>query len=334
MPKRPGTETYGGTVNQGGALEVRVTAPSADSAVARLVRLVETAQASRSDVERAVETFARHYTPVVVLAALLLATVPYAVGETGPRPAYTACVLLLVACPCALVLSTPVVAVCGLTVARAPRNAGQGLRAPRATRASARGVRGQDGDAHRGTIFAHRGDVSDAENARHGAETRARRGRVAQVGVCDRVTRVAPCRRRHLGGSGAAVRVAAKQCVVEAFETLPGEGASGRVDGKLVEIGGGALAHRRGWRVADPRLANAVDAWERGGATAVWIGVEGEAAGALRCEDVVRRDAPAALARLRDAGVEVVMLTGDNRGSAAHVAETCVGWTWRTCTRV
>ena len=67
-----------------------------------------------------------------------------------------------------------------------------------------------------------------------------------------------------LAGSGAAVRVAAKQCVVEAFETLPGEGASGRVDGKLVEIGGGALAHRRGWRVADPRLANAVDAWERG----------------------------------------------------------------------
>ena len=117
VPKRPGNETYGGTVNQGGALEVRVTAPSADSAVARLVRLVETAQASRSDVERAVETFARHYTPVVVLAALLLATVPYAVGETGPRPAYTACVLLLVACPCALVLSTPVVAVCGLTVA-------------------------------------------------------------------------------------------------------------------------------------------------------------------------------------------------------------------------
>ena len=109
-----------------------------------------------------------------------------------------------------------------------------------------------------------------------------------------------------------------------AFETLPGEGASGRVDGKLVEIGGGALADRRGWRVADPHLADAaVDAWERGGATAVWIGVEGEAAGALRCEDVVRRDAPAALARLRDAGVEVVMLTGDNRGSAAYVAETC-----------
>ena len=60
-----GASVYGGTVNQGGALEVRVTAPAADSAVARLVRLVEEAQAARSDVERAVETFARHYTPTV-----------------------------------------------------------------------------------------------------------------------------------------------------------------------------------------------------------------------------------------------------------------------------
>jgi Cd2+/Zn2+-exporting ATPase len=106
---------YGGTVNQGGTLEVRVTAPAVDSAVARLVRLVEEAQAARSGVERAVETFAKHYTPVVVLAALLLATVPYMAGHTGPKYAYMACVLLVVACPCALVLSTPVVAVCGLT---------------------------------------------------------------------------------------------------------------------------------------------------------------------------------------------------------------------------
>ena len=94
---------------------MRVTAPAADSAVARLVRLVEEAQAARSGVERMVETFAKHYTPAVILAAALLATVPYAIGERGLHYAYTACVLLVVACPCALVLSTPVVAVCGLT---------------------------------------------------------------------------------------------------------------------------------------------------------------------------------------------------------------------------
>ena len=304
-------------------MEVRVTAPSADSAVARLVRLVETAQASRSDVERAVETFARHYTPVVVLAALLLATVPYAVGETGPRPAYTACVLLLVACPCALVLSTPVVAVCGLTVA-----ARRGMLVKGSAHLERLGRLRVACVDKTGTLTEGRFSLTEvmlATPRTRGTAPRPALGAGALLRwACAIESRAShPVAAAILAGSGAAVRVAAKQCVVEAFETLPGEGASGRVDGKLVEIGGGALAHRRGWRVADPRLANAVDAWERGGATAVWIGVEGEAAGALRCEDVVRRDAPAALARLRDAGVEVVMLTGDNRGSAAHVAETC-----------
>ena len=109
VPKAVGGTVYGGTVNQGGQLEVRVTAPAADSAVARLVRMVEEAQAARSGVERMVETFAKHYTPAVILAAALLATIPYAIGETGLHYAYTACVLLVVACPCALVLSTPVV---------------------------------------------------------------------------------------------------------------------------------------------------------------------------------------------------------------------------------
>ena len=200
-PKRPGDETYGGTVNQGGALEVRVTAPSADSAVARLVRLVETAQASRSDVERAVETFARHYTPVVVLAALLLATVPYAVGgETGPRPAYTACVLLLVACPCALVLSTPVVAVCGLTVA-----ARRGMLVKGSAHLERLGRLRVACVDKTGTLTEGRFSLTEVMLATPrtrgaGAETRARRGRTAQVGVCDRVTRVAPRRRRHLGG--------------------------------------------------------------------------------------------------------------------------------------
>lgn len=322
-PKRPGDEAYGGTVNQGGALEVRVTAPSADSAVARLVRLVEEAQASRSGVERAVETFARHYTPAVVLAAALLAAVPYAAGETGPRPAYTACVLLVVACPCALVLSTPVVAVCGLT-----RAARRGMLVKGSAHLERLGRLRVACVDKTGTLTEGRFSLVEARLATprtRGAAPRPALGAGALLRwACAIESRAShPVAAAILAGSGAAVRVAAKQCVVTAFETLPGEGAAARVDGKLVEIGGAALADRRGWRVADPPLADAVDAWERAGATAVWIGVEGEAAGALRCEDVVRRDAPAALARLRDSGVEVVMLTGDNPGSAARVAATC-----------
>ena len=112
VPKRGGDAVFGGTVNQGGVLEIQVTAVAGDSAVAKLVRLVEEAQAARSSSERAVETFAKHYTPLVVLVAFLIATTPYVfAGATGPGYVYTACVLLVVACPCALVLSTPVVSV-------------------------------------------------------------------------------------------------------------------------------------------------------------------------------------------------------------------------------
>ena len=118
VPKRIGDAVFGGTVNQGGVLEIQVTAVAGDSAVTKLVRLVEEAQAARSSSERAVETFAKHYTPLVVLVAFLIATTPYVfAGATGTGYVYTACVLLVVACPCALVLSTPVVSVCGLTKA-------------------------------------------------------------------------------------------------------------------------------------------------------------------------------------------------------------------------
>ena len=123
VPKRIGDAVFGGTVNQGGVLEIQVTAVAGDSAVTKLVRLVEEAQAARSSSERAVETFAKHYTPLVVLVAFLIATTPYVfAGATGTGYVYTACVLLVVACPCALVLSTPVVSVCGLTKA-----AGRGM---------------------------------------------------------------------------------------------------------------------------------------------------------------------------------------------------------------
>ena len=95
------------------------------------------------------------------------------------------------------------------------------------------------------------------------------------------------------------------------------------MDGKKVEIGGTALANCRNWRASDVSLASTVEEWERAGATAIWLGVDEEVAGAFRCEDTIRHDAPAAVARLRDAGVEVTMLTGDSQGSAARVAKSC-----------
>jgi Cd2+/Zn2+-exporting ATPase len=104
---------------------------------------------------------------------------------------------------------------------------------------------------------------------------------------------------------------------------LSGEGACANVDGRLVEVGGPALAKRRGWATTEPALASVAAQWEAGGATVIWVGVDGDASGALRCEDTIRVTAKDAVDRLRALGVEVVILTGDNAGSARRVAAAC-----------
>ena len=323
VPKSVGCEVYGGTVNQGGNLEVRVTAPATDSAIARLVRLVEEAQAARSGFERAVETFARHYTPVVVLAALLLATVPYAAGHTGPEYAYLACVLLVVACPCALVLSTPVVAVCGLT-----RAARRGMLVKGSAHLECLGRLKQICIDKTGTLTEGRFTLTQVKlvsprTAGESPRPALGAGTLLRWACALELRASHPVAEAVLTGSGAAVRIAAKQCRVTDFKTLPGEGASAKVDGKLVEIGGPALARRRDWGCDDPSLNVAADEWEKDGATVLWVGVEGECAGALRCEDALRVTAPEAVAFIRARGVEVIMLTGDNQGSALQVADAC-----------
>lgn len=100
----------GGTLNSGNThLTVRTTALADDSAVARLIRLVEEAQSNRSETETLVDEFARVYTPIIVLAALLMCTIPWTLGrEVGTKWAHNGLVLLVVACPCALIISTPV----------------------------------------------------------------------------------------------------------------------------------------------------------------------------------------------------------------------------------
>src|SRR5690606_29508683 len=118
VEKGVGDPVFAGTVNQSGSFELRVTAPADQSTLARIIRAVETAQASRAPTQRAVDRFARWYTPVVVLLALGVALVPprFLAGAWLDW-AYRALVLLVVACPCALVISTPVSIVSGLAAA-------------------------------------------------------------------------------------------------------------------------------------------------------------------------------------------------------------------------
>jgi Cd2+/Zn2+-exporting ATPase len=118
VEKEVGATVWAGTLNMSGFMTVSTTALSEDSAVSRMVRLVEEAQNQRSSTEMLVEKIAKYYTPAIVLAALAIGVIPWAAGVHNHRHwIYLALVLLIVACPCALVISTPVVVTCGIAQA-------------------------------------------------------------------------------------------------------------------------------------------------------------------------------------------------------------------------
>jgi len=119
VDKGPGDEVFAGTINQASALEVRVTSPASDSTLSRIIKAVEEAQASRAPTQRFVDQFAAVYTPAVFALALLVAVLmPWVAEITWIEAVYKALVLLVIACPCALVISTPVTVVSGLAAGR------------------------------------------------------------------------------------------------------------------------------------------------------------------------------------------------------------------------
>ena len=311
---------FGGTLNQGGALEVRVTCVAADSAVSRLVRLIEEAQASRSTSEVAIERFARVYTPLVILASALVMIVQYSTGARGSEPAYLACVLLVIACPCALVLSTPVVAVSALTVCAQRGVLVKGSAHLERLGRIERVFMDKTGTLTRGafTLTAVRLVNPPRNGSQHQRPALA-------VGALLRWVCALESRSSHplasaiLRGAGAAVRVASQQCRVTDFETIPGQGAVAIVDGKRVEVGNGEFAAEKRWPSRDLDLTKLATKWEREGGTVVWVGIDGLLAGVMRFDDVVRPTAAKAIEELHDKGVVVEIITGDNAGAAEFV---------------
>ena len=322
MPVRKtlGDRVFGGTVNQGGALEARATSIAADSAVARLVRLIEDAQAQRSSSELAIERFARVYTPLVIVGAALVMVTQYALGETGSEPAYLACVLLVIACPCALVLSTPVVAVSALTLCAQRGVLVKGSAHLERLGRVERVFMDKTGTLTRGafTLGAVRLVCSPKD------DTEYQRPALA-VGALLRWMCALESKSSHplasaiLRGAGAAIRVAAKQCKVEAYDTIPGRGARATIDGRRVEAGNGELAAENGWLARDAELTKISKKWEAEGGTVIWIGLDGLLAGIVRCDDVMRPNAGEAVEKLHALGVRVDMITGDNAGAAEFV---------------
>ncbi len=307
VDKAPGDGVFAGTINGRGALDVRVTRLRRDTTLARIIHMVERAQAERAPSQTLVERFARVYTPaVIVLAAAIAVIPPLALHLAWHDWIYRALVLLVVSCPCALVISTPVSIVAAL--AGAARK-GVLIKGGRHLEQTSR-VRCIAFDKT-GTLTRGAPQVVDVI-ALNGAPPASIIGLAAAIE--HRSTHpVARAILEHAAQSHVASLPAA------GVIAIPGRGAEGTVDGVQVLVGNHRLFEER--HLCSPAIHDQLAALDAKGRTAVLVARDHALIGLLAIADRPRDTGRAALELLRHQGVtSVVMLTGDSRGTARAIA--------------
>ena len=307
VTKEPGAEVFAGTINGDGALEVEITKAAADTTLARIIRLVEEAHSRRARAEQWVEKFAQIYTPaVIVLAIAVFVVPPLLFGGAWDDWFYRALVLLVIACPCALVISTPVSIVAAL--ASSARlgvlvKGGTYIEQPGQLKAIAFDKTGTltRGEPAVVGLVPLDGHTEDELLAR-AAALEARSAHPLALAIVD-----------HAAGRGVEVAPA------EDVQVLQGKGVIGRFEGEAFWLGSHRYLLERGQETPD--VAARAEALERDGRTVIVIGNERHVCGLIAVADTVRPGAAETLRALREAGVEhLVMLTGDNRTTAEAIA--------------
>ena len=307
VDKSIGDDVFAGTINGRGALDVRVTRVRRDTTLARIIHLVEQAQAQRAPAQTLVERFARVYTPAVIVLAILVAVgLPLGFHVSWPSAVYRGLVLLVVSCPCALVISTPVSVVAALAGAARKGvliKGGMHLERTALVRCVAFD---KTGTLTRGTP-----EVVDVLPL-NGAPA-------ASI-----VSLAASVEHRSTHPIAHAILSHAASCQISAAPAqdvaeMTGLGTEGRVDGARVVLGNHRLFEERG--LCSPALHERIAASSTAGGTSVLVARDGQAIGIIVIADRARESGPDAVDLLRRQGVErVVMLTGDSRGTAQALA--------------
>ena len=306
VPKTAGAEVFAGTINGDGALEVDATKRAEDSTLAHIIRMVEEAQSRRAPSEQWVEKFARAYTPAVLaIAAAVLLIPPLAFGGEWGEWLYRALVLLVIACPCALVISTPVSIVAALTAAAHHGvlvKGGLFIELPARLRAVALDKTG--------TLTWGRPAVVEVfPLAGHDERELLERAGALEARSEHPLARAILA---YAKDRGIAVQPA------EDFKILQGKGATGRFGEREYWLGSHRYLEERGQET--PEIHERLEGMSQAGRTAVVVGTGDHVCGLIAVADAVRTESRGAVQALREAGIEtVVMLTGDNRGTAEAI---------------
>jgi Cd2+/Zn2+-exporting ATPase len=335
VDKTTGDEVYAGTLNESGYLEVEVTAAAGDDTLSQVADLVAEADANRTEREQFVERFAAYYTPLMVAVAVLVAAVPpLAFGAPPVEWFVNGITLLVLACPCAFVISTPVSVVSGITAA-----ARNGVLVKGGDHLEAMG--GVEAVAVDKTGTLTTGELTVTDVVPLGDHTEADVLRCARGLEARSEHPVGEAIVAHAEGRG----TSAGEREVTGFESLTGKGVRATLDGEPHYAGTPDLFTELGFEldhahvVGDTREAVSADLrslcdrqgcldlvdetiprLQAEGKTVVLVGRESELEGVIAVSDTIRPTARWTVERLQSMGVEVVMLTGDNEGTARAVA--------------
>lgn len=304
VDKSVGDSVFAGTINGNGVLEFRTTGGKDETTLARIVHTVQEAQSQRAPTQRFVDTFSRIYTPVVVVLAAMIAIVPSLVFSEPFMPwLYKALVLLVIACPCALVISTPVTVVSGLAAA-----ARRGILIKG-------GVYLETGRKLRVVALDKTGTVTEGKPRLVDVQplNEHSREKVLQVAASlDALSSHPVARAVCEGWTGPLLPI-------EGFASITGRGVEGRIDGVAYIVGNHRLAEERG--VCSPAVEGLLEKLESQGKTAVVVATSRQAIGVLAVADTPRDISVAAIRELHDLNVRTVMLSGDNQRTVEAIAK-------------
>jgi Cd2+/Zn2+-exporting ATPase len=302
VDKAPGDPVFAGTVNAEGELQFRVTAAASDTTLARIIEAVERAQATRAPTQRLVDRFATVYTPAVFVLAVVVALAgPLLFGLGWLDSVYKALVLLVVACPCALVIATPVTVVSALASA-----ARRGILVKGGSHLeNARRIRAIALDKT-GTITAGRPRLVHWQ-AMHGDEATAQALAASLASRSD-----------HPVSQAIAQGLAVPPQAVDAFRAEAGRGVAGTVDGRALVLGNHRWIEERGQCGA--ALEALLRAQEAQGRTLTLLADDQQVLAVFAVADTIKPTSREAVAELLRLGVTPVMLTGDNQATADSVA--------------
>ena len=302
VEKSVGDAVYAGTINESGSFEFEVTAAATNSTLARIIHAVEEAQGSRAPMQRLVDQFARYYTPTVFLIALLVGVIPpLFMGGVWAESVYIALVLLVIGCPCALVISTPVTIVSGMTAAT------------------------RNGILIKGGTFLEQGRLlkwvalDKTGTLTHGKPSQTDFVEFGDIGA-DRAIAIASsiASRSDHPVSKAIAKNAAAMLDVDDFTAIPGQGVSGVINGQKWYLGNHRMVKEL--KKCSRDFEEQLLLLEQQGKTVVAL-VGDKVQGLFAVADTLKDSSIQAVEELKKLSVKTIMLTGDNEYTAKAIAE-------------